>query len=99
MEVAEEYSVKVDRIILFGSRARGDFRVNSDWDILIVTKEKLDWKIQNRFLGDVEKKLVYSGIVPEIIIVDQETFKKYKRPAYVFYHAEKEGILIKWSKM
>lgn len=29
------------RIILFGSRARGDFKTNSDWDFLIITSYRL----------------------------------------------------------
>ncbi|RDD52236.1 nucleotidyltransferase domain-containing protein, partial [Nanoarchaeota archaeon NZ13-N] len=32
LNVAKEYNVEIDKIILFGSRARGDFRENSDWD-------------------------------------------------------------------
>ena len=30
------------RIILFGSRARGDDSLNSDWDFLILTSRKID---------------------------------------------------------
>ena len=37
LKVAGKYGVKVEKIILFGSRARGDYRENSDWDVLIVT--------------------------------------------------------------
>ncbi|HID42743.1 MAG TPA: nucleotidyltransferase domain-containing protein, partial [Archaeoglobaceae archaeon] len=33
IRIAEKYGIEVDRIILFGSRARGDFKENSDWDI------------------------------------------------------------------
>lgn len=29
-------------VILYGSRARGDERENSDWDILVLTDESLD---------------------------------------------------------
>ncbi len=95
LEVARKYGIEVDRIILFGSRARGDYREDSDWDILIVTKEKLDTRTLNVFWGELEKELVYAGIIPEIIVVDKETFEKHRRPAYVFYYAEKEGVLIR----
>jgi len=44
LNVAKEMNIEIDKIILFGSRARGDYREESDYDILIVTKEKLDWK-------------------------------------------------------
>ncbi len=27
-------------VILFGSRARGDYREDSDWDILVLTKKR-----------------------------------------------------------
>ncbi len=42
-------------VVLFGSRARGDFHDESDWDVLIlVDKEETDFnfkrKIHNRFL-------------------------------------------------
>ena len=33
MDVAKEMGVEIDKIILFGSRARGDYREDSDWDI------------------------------------------------------------------
>ncbi len=29
------------KVILFGSRARGDHRKDSDWDFLVLTKKKL----------------------------------------------------------
>jgi len=35
----KKYGIEIDKIILFGSRARGDYREDSDWDILIVTKK------------------------------------------------------------
>jgi len=36
-EEIEERGMKVLKIILFGSRAKGTFREDSDWDILIAT--------------------------------------------------------------
>ena len=33
IEELEEENIKVHKIILFGSRARGDFKEDSDWDI------------------------------------------------------------------
>lgn len=81
---------------MFGSRA-GGFRGDSDWDILIVTKEKLDRKVEEKFWLEIEDMLVRSNIVPEIIIiVDKETFEKYRHlPGFVYYWAEREGILLK----
>ena len=38
LEEAGKLGVDVDRIILFGSRARGDAREDSDYDILVVIR-------------------------------------------------------------
>ena len=95
LEVAGRYGVEVERIILFGSRARGDSREDSDWDILIVTRGGVGGEVLDRFAGEVERKLVYMDVIPEVIVVDRETFEKYKKPAYVFYYAEREGIEIR----
>ncbi len=94
LEVAERYGIKVDRIILFGSRARGDFKDYSDWDILIVTEMRLDKNAEDEFRLEVEDKLVKAGIIPEIIVTSKEDYEKFSRPAYVYYYANKEGVVL-----
>jgi len=42
LKTDEEYNIEIDRIILFGSRARGDFKEESDLDLLIITKNEID---------------------------------------------------------
>ena len=52
IEELEKQNIKVHKIILFGSRARGDFKEDSDWDILVVVDRKLSfcekWDIIDR---------------------------------------------------
>lgn len=57
LEEAGRLGVKVDRIILFGSRARGDAREDSDYDILVVIRGKLDWRVKK---SSTEKSIVSS---------------------------------------
>ena len=42
--ILNELNIKYSKILLFGSRARGDFREESDWDFLIILKKPLDAK-------------------------------------------------------
>lgn len=42
-EAVKPFDPDVD-VILFGSRARGDYREQSDWDFLILTSMKIDWR-------------------------------------------------------
>lgn len=67
-----KFSVKsVDpkaRVILFGSKARGDSKKNSDWDFLILTSHKIDAKfkdkIRNRLLDtELEAEEVISSLI------------------------------------
>jgi len=45
----EIYGNQIDRVILFGSRARGDYRPDSDYDIAIFLKSLPDrWEVFHR---------------------------------------------------
>ena len=41
MEEVEKAGYEVERIILFGSRARGDYKEGSDWDFLVVIDKNI----------------------------------------------------------
>ncbi len=49
LEIANELNIKVDNIILFGSRARGDAKEDSDLDLLIITKKVDTHKTRRNF--------------------------------------------------
>ncbi|GBD39153.1 hypothetical protein HRbin37_01420 [bacterium HR37] len=42
IRVLEKENFSCEEVILFGSRARKDFREDSDWDILVIVKEGLN---------------------------------------------------------
>lgn len=94
-EVAVRQGIDIDKVILFGSRARGDFRENSDWDLLVITKTKYSRKVVREFLLEARRALVDISIVPEIIVVEKDTIERYKKhTGYVYYHALAEGIVL-----
>ncbi|BFI73728.1 nucleotidyltransferase [Nanoarchaeota archaeon] len=95
LDTANNYNIKIHKIILFGSRARGDYREDSDWDILIVTEDKLDWNIKKKILGELIGKFADYYLDTDILIIDKEEFNKKKEDiGYVYYWANKEGIII-----
>jgi len=100
LNVAKEMNIEIDKIILFGSRARGDNREDSDYDILIVTKEKLDRERELKFRSEITSQFFeLIKVDVELIIADKKTFEEYKTPAYVYYYAEKEGKLLWYSRI
>ncbi len=96
LEVAKNMNIEIDKIILFGSRARGDAREGSDWDILIVTKEKLDNELEDEFWLKCSRKL-YNILLDnfDLLIINYNDYKKKSKfRDYVYYYANKEGLKI-----
>lgn len=51
--VALAYGNRLDRIILFGSRARGDFRADSDYDVAVFLREYQNWFSDSKRLAEI----------------------------------------------
>jgi len=91
-KTAEKFGVKVEMILLFGSRARGDYKEDSDWDILIVTRDKLDAEKKLNFWYEIYRNL---DLPSDIIIVSKEAFEKHKKSrGFVYRYALQEGIVV-----
>jgi predicted nucleotidyltransferase len=81
------------QIILFGSRARGDARKDSDWDILIVTDKQVEVDLQNNIhsrMYDVE--LEYLQPVSTIIL-DRLHWSKMSITGF-YENVMKEGVVL-----
>ena len=79
LKVAEKHGIEIDKIILFGSRARGDYTEESDWDILIVTGENLDKNEKYDFIHEVHRKIVLNiDVAADIIVVSRKHQEKFK---------------------
>lgn len=81
------------QIWLFGSRARGEFRPDSDWDLLVVVPDDTDdarmdplatWKLQ-------KASGVYADVVPCRAAEFQENRRVVNNLCYI---AEQEGVLL-----
>ncbi len=78
-----------ERIILFGSRARGKARRGSDYDILVVksgnySRRKLAMKLHRRFFG------IPASV--DVLVATPEMLEKYKTvPALIYFHILREG--------
>ncbi|ASJ01449.1 nucleotidyltransferase domain-containing protein [Thermococcus gorgonarius] len=95
VEVCRELGIGLEDIILFGSRARGDFRKDSDWDILIVTGRELSWRERLHLSGEIRKRLAKRGMPIDVLIISREKLDKLKNdPGYVYSYALSEGIRV-----
>jgi len=94
-KIFREADVGVNRIILFGSRARGDWERDSDWDLLIVVDRELARNEKMKLSHLLRKELAEEYIPCDVIIKSEKEIEYYKDFfGTVTYEALKEGIEI-----
>ncbi|MBI4326168.1 MAG: nucleotidyltransferase domain-containing protein [Chloroflexi bacterium] len=80
------------RIILFGSRARGDAREDSDVDLLVIEPE-----VNDRVAEMVRLNRVLKGLILpiELIVISERMFEEWANtPGTVYFEAKREGEVL-----
>ena len=78
---------------LFGSRARGDFRSNSDWDILILVDEpKVTDAIEDKFRDELYDIELDTGQVISTFIYPKNYWRSALIHSPLYKNISREGI-------
>jgi uncharacterized protein len=83
-----------DKIILFGSQARGEARADSDYDLLVI---KTGIENESKIEGDIYERLYHNDVdvSVDVILATPEIVEKYKNAiGCVIKPALKEGITV-----
>jgi len=86
--------VNPDKIILFGSRVRGDHNQDSDYDILVL---KRGIKNERKLSGDLKIRFFKEKLLTSIDVIVMEHDKFYQLSdvtGYIYKNIKKEGIYI-----
>ena len=95
VDAAGRRGIDVEAVILFGSGARGDFREDSDWDILVIARSRYGRRVVRGFLLEARRALVDIGVTPEIIVADRDLVERYRNyTGYIYHYALREGIVL-----
>lgn len=55
----EAYGNRIERVVLFGSRARGDARLDSDYDVAVFLKDLDDFGREAGRIAEIETDILY----------------------------------------
>ncbi len=94
-EEIEKQGIEIVKIILFGSRARGNFSHDSDWDFYVIVNQETDFIKKRKLNAQIRKRLAEEKIPNDIIIQSQSIVEKRKNDVgCLTYYALKEGKVI-----
>ena len=95
MEEVEKAGYEVERIILFGSRARGDYKEGSDWDFFVVIDRNIFKEDMKMILRNIRRRMAVNNISNDIVIKSKDTYKNQKNDTgFLSYYVNKEGVNI-----
>jgi predicted nucleotidyltransferase len=90
-----EHGVVIKQMMLFGSRARGDFRADSDYDFIALTDEPLSHPKKMELWLYTSRALAEAFITADILFKSENEFQQDKyNKGKVTYYAAKEGVLV-----
>ncbi|MCC7353827.1 MAG: nucleotidyltransferase domain-containing protein [Anaerolineae bacterium] len=92
----QHYAEQVQHVILYGSKARGDFDEESDIDVLVVVTDD-DWRAQRPFHRLASSLSTRYDVVLSLLVVGPEAYSRMRRPTPLYEFIAEEGIEL-WTK-
>jgi len=82
------------QVIIFGSRARGDAKRESDWDILILTDYPVSTDIEKDFRNKLFDLEIESGEVFSTFVYQKKDWNTRHKVTPLYRNIKKEGVKI-----
>lgn len=91
--IRERFPGKIDRVIVYGSKARGDAGPDSDLDVLVILKDDSASKTGVRLIG--YEFALETDVVPSILVYTVQELEQRRKHRSVFIEAvEREGVVV-----
>ena len=94
-ETLEDLELNVYKVVLFGSRARGDYASDSDYDFLIVMENPISISEKRKIISFIRMHMAKNNIPVDVFLKDVRDYENYRDiVGSLSYEVEKEGIAI-----
>jgi len=94
-EEVEQAGYRVLRILLFGSRARGEARPYSEWDFFVIIDREIPREEKSSITTKVSLRFAELGLYADVILQSQETVEAHRdNTGFLAYYVLKEGVAI-----
>lgn len=80
------------KVILFGSRARGDERKDSDWDILVLTSYPVDLEKERKFRNHLYDLELETGEPFSLFAYSESDWNSRQKVTPFYFNVIKEGV-------
>jgi len=94
-QTLEDLRVNVYKTTLFGSRARGDYTSDSDYDFLIIVENPISTSEKRRIASFIRRRMAENNIPVDVFLKDMRDYESYKDVVgSLSYEVGKEGIVV-----
>jgi predicted nucleotidyltransferase len=93
--VSQGHQVRVERILLFGSRARGQAQPESDWDFYVLVDRDLTFAEKRSLVTLIKRELAQARIPNDVILKSIHQFRETRNHVgYLAHEVQQEGIAL-----
>ena len=82
------------QVIIFGSRARGDAKIEFDWDILILTDYPVSTEIERSFRNNLFDIEIETGEVFSTFVYQKQIWNTIHKVTPLYRNIKREGVVI-----
>lgn len=88
----DELGSRIRRIILYGSRSRGDFHPDSDYDVIVLVDKETE-ELRKR-IRDLKLEIGFKHNALIFLLVHEASYFEEKRYEPLFINIRREGIRV-----